>query len=213
MYSSQRARASRSSGRNFQRFAGSCEPGPQAPALLVLAQVEEHLHDGRALVAERSARTSHVAEPGACAAVVVDRRRDGRGDDVLVVRPVEDADFAARGMDDGCATSSRARARPRSGRLNETTRQPCGFSPVNTRRIVPSLPDVSMPCSTSSTARCFSAHRRFWRTWSRSTSSARRAVAMRLVLAVASAGIALIQLGRLAGWDDEGVEHAGNLTV
>ena len=35
----------------------------------------------------------------------------------------------------------------------------------------------------------------------------------RLALAVASAGIALIQLGRLAGWDDEGVEHAGNLTV
>ena len=36
--------------------------------------------------------------------------------------------------------------------MNASTRQPCGFTPVNTLRITPSLPDASIPCSTSSTA-------------------------------------------------------------
>ena len=39
------------------------------------------------------------------------------------------------------------------------TVQPCGFSPVSTRRMVPSLPEASMPWSTSTTLRFASAQR------------------------------------------------------
>ena len=50
-------RSSRSSARNFQRFVGIVDARLEALALLVVRDVQEELHDGRALVGEHAART------------------------------------------------------------------------------------------------------------------------------------------------------------
>src|ERR1035437_8284921 len=70
-----------------------------------------------------------------------------------------------------CARSST------EGALNEVTRQLCGFNPENTVRINPSLPAVSVPCRTTSTARRCSAYNLYSRAASGDTFLCRRSSA------------------------------------
>ena len=77
---------------------------------------------------------------------------------VLVMRTVEDADeAAARGGDDARARGNRARSSSSLGARKAVTVTPSGPVSLNTCLMVPSLPAVSVPCSTTSSARLPSA--------------------------------------------------------
>ena len=72
---------------------GIVDPGLEPLALLVLRDVQEHLHDRGALRHEQMLEVAH--HPHATPAfLVVDEAEHEGGDDVLVVRPVEDPDLA-----------------------------------------------------------------------------------------------------------------------
>ena len=76
---------------------------------------------------------------------------------VFIVRAVENADGAAAG---GRPTDPPKKIVGQFfalGCLNDVTWQLCGLNPRMTWRIVPSLPAVSIPCSTSRRERRFSA--------------------------------------------------------
>src|ERR1019366_1553704 len=61
--------------------------------------------------------------------------------------------------------------------LNDVTLVPCGLTPLNTWAIVPSLPEASVPCRTSSNERLASAQRRVCGWASAGTGSTRAASA------------------------------------
>ena len=70
---------------------------------------------------------------------------------LLVVGTVEDADLAARGQLPGVPPQVVVPEFRRDGSLKLDTLTPCGFTPLITCRIVPSLPAASRACSTTRT--------------------------------------------------------------
>ncbi len=72
--------------------------------------------------------------------------------------------------------------------MNDVTRTPCGFTPLMTCEIVPSLPAASIACTTTSSARRPSAYSRSWSSRSRSRSAARSVSALSLSSPASSAG-------------------------
>ena len=95
------------------------------------------------------------------------------------------------------------------GALNASTRQPCGFTPVNTVRIDAVLPGrVHALQARATPTRRASAYNRLCSTPRRSTSVARRSSPVRFrVGAEPRARIAAVEARRVAGLDTELVEE------
>ena len=168
------ARSSRSLARNFQRFSGSSSRSCSR------ARCSSRDRCRKTLTIAVPSSVSVFSNPRICS--YRPRHTAGRefahtyGDDVLVVRAVEDHDLAAGRTDAVDPPEVVVRELVDRRRLERRTRQPCGLTPVKTLRIVPSFPDASIPCSTSSTARVDSAYRRLCRTPRRSTCCSSRTV-------------------------------------
>lgn len=78
---------------------------------------------------------------------------DPDDEDVFVLRPVEDTDLPGSGsalvirQRKGCARSSLV------GALKAVCLTPCGSKAPTTYRMIPPLPEVSIPCTTSRSER------------------------------------------------------------
>ncbi len=128
------------------------EPGQQPLALLGGRDVQEALDDHAAVVGQRLLE----AVDAAVAAADVHRQRQlaHLGDEhVLVLRTVEDADLSSFRHTAGTCQRKSCSSSSGVGALKALSRVPLGSSSPTTWRTVPPLPDVSMPCNTSSTRR------------------------------------------------------------
>ena len=132
------------------------EPFREPLSLLFCRHVEKAFQHGRPLVGEKFLELDDPSRP-LSPHLHGGEPQDSHGDHVLVVRAVEDSDHAAcRGvrMD---APEEVVRELDRSRGLERRDQQPCGSTPLNTARMVPSLPEASRPWSTRSTLRRCSA--------------------------------------------------------
>jgi hypothetical protein len=121
------------------------EPLAEALQLLVAADVEEELDDPGSALRQQRLELGDAREAGA-PDLRLDEPAHPHGDDVLVMRAVEDRDLARRrGRPGGSRHRKSCASSIGVGSRNAATRVPCGLRPVKTWRMVPSLPAASSP--------------------------------------------------------------------
>src|SRR6266508_1312699 len=122
--------------------------GEQPLALLLLGDVQEELADDGAAVDQQPLEVVDLLVTLLLDLAGVELV-DAHDQDVLVVGPVEDADHAVGGVRRWTRQRKSWSSSTSLGALNEVTWQPCGLTLEKTLRMVPSLPLVSMPWSTT----------------------------------------------------------------
>ena len=173
-------------GRELPVVVGQVDAPEEADALLLLREVQEQLDDGEAVVGEVALPVVDVAVallpdvaparlPGQLL-VLEDLGVHAHHEDLLVVGAVEDADLAAARQVGGEAPQVVVVELQGEGALYECTETPCGFTPLMTWRMVPSLPAASSAWSTTTTPCVSCAASRSWYSLSSSTPCARSSV-------------------------------------